>query len=127
MVVTMLGFGAFAHAFFLIHAGEEDLANLFLKIFGILLTGSLPEDACTAQSDTASVESCLVSLYLTYFPVIMFTVFFLNIFIGVISEKYAIAQEQGPLRSQEVLADACMKFLLRAKRIPVIKGAQKNR
>merc|ERR1712007_231532 len=114
-VLTLVGFSAFTHAFFIIKGGEENFGDLVLESFTTLFTGGLPS---SAQVDE-------VYLLLTYASVIVFSLFFLNIFIGVISEQYTLAKEQVPRRFQQVLAGECSKYLLRAVRLPNIRALRR--
>eukprot|EP00928_Gymnodinium_smaydae_P063674 TRINITY_DN47184_c0_g1_i1.p1 TRINITY_DN47184_c0_g1~~TRINITY_DN47184_c0_g1_i1.p1 ORF type:complete len:794 (+),score=140.42 TRINITY_DN47184_c0_g1_i1:150-2531(+) len=106
--LTITGYVAFTHAFFIMKGGMQSPADLLMESFATLFTGALP-----SSEDVGTGE-----LVLTVFAVVFFLVFILNIFIGVISEQYALAKDRVPQRYQQVIASECFRFLLRAKCIP---------
>ncbi|CAE8699151.1 unnamed protein product, partial [Polarella glacialis] len=110
-VVTLVGFCAFTHAFYA--ARDDDTALLwpdtFHHSFNILITAALPEDPHNMP---------MLDLVLTYLAVLFFSVFFLNIFIGVITELYLLEKERVGLTFQHVRASSCLTFLLRARVLP---------
>uniref|UniRef100_A0A7S2QH44 Uncharacterized protein n=1 Tax=Zooxanthella nutricula TaxID=1333877 RepID=A0A7S2QH44_9DINO len=84
-------------------------AELISQSFSMLITGEI--------SGGAISESHL-QMALTYLSVLLFTVFFLNVFIGVIGENYSIQKTLSPLVFQKVRAGICSTYLLRASVIP---------
>jgi len=112
LMLTILGFCGLTHALFVFqlkHFSEVELEELVLLSFSRLFTGALPEST-NGMSDG--------ELVLAYISVTVFMLFFLNIFIGVISEQYTIASERVNLRFQQVLSVHCTQFLINCDYLP---------
>merc|ERR1739841_153432 len=59
-----------------------------------------------------------VKLILTYMSILLFTVFFLNIFIGVIGQNYSCQEAVSHLSFQRDRAEICRNFIFRACLMP---------
>eukprot|EP00929_Paragymnodinium_shiwhaense_P035541 TRINITY_DN19169_c0_g1_i4.p1 TRINITY_DN19169_c0_g1~~TRINITY_DN19169_c0_g1_i4.p1 ORF type:complete len:948 (+),score=180.09 TRINITY_DN19169_c0_g1_i4:52-2895(+) len=110
LTVTLIGFTAFTHAFFIVQGmvGKVWPETIFTS-FSTLITAGLPSNPYEYDS---------LELLLTYGAVLFFSVFFLNIFIGVISIQYETEKERFPLTFQHLRAESCANFMLRAKVMP---------
>lgn len=110
MVVTLVGFLAFTHASYEIEDRPRKLwPDQFSRSFELLITAALP---------AAGEISNDFHLVLTYVSVLMFTIFFMNIFIGVMSEQYMAEREQCNLSFQQLRATSCHSYLLRTIVLP---------
>jgi len=109
-VLTLIFFCASFHALFNLKRATSVgmLSELFLDTFSMLFTGALPTEAG---------ENILVMIF-TYTAVLIFSVFFLNIFIGVIIEQYQMWKGQVQLTYQQVVCHHCLTYLLQARYLP---------
>lgn len=106
---TCVGFCAFTHAFFVIDPRVEAIwPGLLYRSFVTLITGGLPEEP----------DPDPYTLLLTVVAVVFFTVFFMNLFIGVISEKYVQAKALAPQSLWQLRANSCEGFLLASRCLP---------
>ncbi|CAE8635669.1 unnamed protein product, partial [Polarella glacialis] len=129
--VTFVAFGAFTHAFYEVqasggeamfrrlkhgggggargHSSNSDFwPTIFFESFSTLIVAGLPE----------SPDGDVLELLLVYFAVLFFTVFILNIFIGIISEAYIAEKEKCEVSFRRLRAKSCLDFLLRARILP---------
>lgn len=111
--VAFIGFCALTHSFFVLGRvdaiGSSDTPeDVIMSSFAMLITGAIPE----MPADDYLRRS------LTYASVLVFTVFFLNIFIGVIGENYSNQKVLSPLTFQKVRSGICCAYLLRASVLP---------
>jgi len=114
--VTFIGFLALTHAMYCLYpAPISEMHAVIRSSFTMLITGELPSGS---MDDLLSASIC-------YCSVLVFTVFFLNIFIGVIGNNYNEQREKMPEVFQSVRAGICLTFLLRAKIIPTWLCSQK--
>lgn len=74
-----------------------------------MITASLPENVAGVPVD---------QLWLCYLAVLMFSIFFLNIFIGVIGELYQVEKMRSELTFQELRCQSVLSFQLRALILP---------
>mmetsp|Transcript_11764 Transcript_11764/g.20833 ORF Transcript_11764/g.20833 Transcript_11764/m.20833 type:complete len:899 (-) Transcript_11764:46-2742(-) len=106
---TVVGYCGLTHAMYTV---QEDPHRLWpdteWKSFSTLITQGLPEKA---PSDT-------LELLVMYAGVSFFSVFVLNIFIGVIGEEYSHEKERVSLMFQNVRTSSCLTFLLRTLVLP---------
>jgi len=110
LVVFSVGYFAFAHALFAIRDSNQPVwGQVFHDSFLTLITASIPEDSTHVSMD----ELCLC-----YLAVLMFSIFFLNIFIGVIGELYESEKGRSGLTFQELRAQSVLSFQLRAQILP---------
>lgn len=106
-------FFAFSHVFYVLEDRESNpnmsyWPDTFFNAFGTLITSAMPT--------TADVPTLILAMY--YIAIVSFSVFFLNIFIGVICEAYTAAKEKAAANFQNSRASCCLTFLLRARFIP---------
>lgn len=110
MFVTFVAFGSFTHAFYLVNGSSQNLyPDVFLESFATLITAGLPADP---NEDSA------LKLILVLAAVMYFSVFILNIFIGVIGELYVSLKENVAISFKQVRAASCFNFLLRCRVFP---------
>lgn len=109
-VVTVVGFCAFTHAFYLAE-GQHGVfwTKIVPQCFSTLISAELPNDV--AQKDALQGS-------LTYMAAIIFSIFFMNVFIGVIGQQYEEKKEMCHLMFQHQRANACCNFLVRARVLP---------
>mmetsp|Transcript_27503 Transcript_27503/g.78723 ORF Transcript_27503/g.78723 Transcript_27503/m.78723 type:complete len:810 (+) Transcript_27503:58-2487(+) len=81
--------------------------DTFYDSFTLLITAGLPE-----------VSSSGFNLCYAFFAVCSFSVFFLNIFIGVIGENYANEKDSAAVSLLRKKSGLCCTFLMRAQLIP---------
>ncbi|CAE8636699.1 unnamed protein product [Polarella glacialis] len=108
--VTAVAFGAFTHAFYSLRGqGKEKFwPDTFFSSFSTLITAALP----------AKPNIDWLELLTVYASILFFTVFILNIFIGVISEMYIVEKENVRLNFRQLRAGSCLQYLLRARIMP---------
>merc|ERR1712137_952272 len=112
--VALIAFFAFSHVFYVLEDRDANpnmsyWPDTFFVAFGTLITSSMP-------SNTTGVPSLILAMY--YIAIVSFSVFFLNIFIGVICEAYTAAKGKAAANFQNSRASCCLTFLLRARFIP---------
>lgn len=108
-LMTWIGFGAFTHAFFASDPRVESLwPGLFYQSFTTLLTASIPDEP----------ESDNLGLMLKLTGVMVFTLGFMNLFIGVMGEKYSNAKANAKLALWHCRANSCSSYLLEARCLP---------
>ena len=109
MFFTFLGFCTFTHAMF-VADGRVDQAwsDVLFNSFVLLVTQGLPANP---PEDT-------IKLLLLYVGVLVFSVFVLNIFIGIISEQLEHGREQTDLLFHSARTASCSTFLLRVRVLP---------
>eukprot|EP00931_Biecheleriopsis_adriatica_P010334 TRINITY_DN111412_c0_g1_i1.p1 TRINITY_DN111412_c0_g1~~TRINITY_DN111412_c0_g1_i1.p1 ORF type:complete len:249 (+),score=16.12 TRINITY_DN111412_c0_g1_i1:59-748(+) len=114
LLLTMVAFGAFTHVSHVLSQGDSLKSSLYGS-FLLLFTSSMPDVP----------DEDLIHLLLTYLSVLCFSVYVLNIFIGVISEIYSSEAERCQLTFQRLRATLCLNFLSRANfisRCPIPKA-----
>lgn len=101
LFITLIAFAAFSHAFFSLRRSsfDESLYGSFVT----LIAAGLPSE----PSDNE------LQAILLYVSVTFFTVFILNIFIGVIGEEYSRLKEECDLGFKQLRAKMCMEYILR--------------
>lgn len=110
LVVFGIGYCAFVHAFFAVKDTTQPVwAQVFHSSFSTLITAAIPEDANGEPP---------AEMWLCYLAVLMFSIFFLNIFIGVIGELYQVEKDRSELTFQELRAQSVLSFQLRARIMP---------
>jgi hypothetical protein len=116
MIVAFVGFCGLTHAFYALAEmnGHVD-NNLILNSFSMLVLGNL-QDVAGADGQTLLKDKLLLTV--TCCSILMFTVFFLNIFIGVIGENYHKQKGLSSVVFQNVRANICYAYMLRASVIP---------
>jgi len=103
-------FGAFTQAFYVVRGSSQALwPGIIMDSFATLITAALPERAEAVSS---------LELVLSLVAVSVFTIFILNIFIGVMSELYVNAKENCDLQFRHQRAGSCFAYLLRSRVIP---------
>jgi len=109
LVVTLVGFCAFTHAFHVVWGYQHDWSKTFFRSFATLITTELPQNPESADALHVTV---------VYAAVLFFSIFIMNIFIGVIGTQYE--REQGIVCTtfQQHRAKCCLNFLLRARILP---------
>jgi len=117
-IVTVVGFCAFTHAFYLAEGRQGVFWSYVVpQCFSTLISAELPKDV--AQKDA-------LQAFLTYGAVIVFSIFFMNVFIGVIGQQYEEKREVCHLMFQQQRASACCNFLVRARVLPCSLASQKR-
>ncbi|CAK9006930.1 unnamed protein product [Durusdinium trenchii] len=101
LFVTMVAFAAFSHAFFILQ--PESFSISIYGTFVTLMTAGLPEEP----------SPNLLESGLLYIAVTFFTVFILNIFIGVIGDEYSRLKSQSFLGFRQIRAKMCLDYMLR--------------
>mmetsp|Transcript_76515 Transcript_76515/g.214670 ORF Transcript_76515/g.214670 Transcript_76515/m.214670 type:complete len:841 (-) Transcript_76515:81-2603(-) len=109
LIVTLVSFCAFMHSFHFVWGETHDFQAVIFRSFSTLITADLP-----TQPDTLSP----MELALTYGAVIFFSIFILNIFIGVIGQQYEQEKDRVQVTLKHERAQCCLNFLLRAKVLP---------
>lgn len=108
LIVTLVSFCAFMHAFYYVWA-NNNVDEVIYRSFSTLITAELP---------SRPQEKSLLEVLLTYGAVIFFSIFILNIFIGVIGQQYEQEQERVQVTLKHERAQCCLNFLLRARVLP---------
>lgn len=107
-LVTLIGFLAFTHGFYVAQDRVREPREAVFNSFKKLITAGLPSDP----------PDDILELALTYISTIFFTIFFLNIFIGVIGEQYSLERNRCKRTFQKMRAASCLTFLLRVRVLP---------
>lgn len=81
--------------------------DTFYGTFSLLITASLPD-----------VDSSDFNLLFAFFAVMSFSVFFLNLFIGVIGENYTVERENSNVSMLRKKTGLCQTFMMRAMLLP---------
>ncbi|CAJ1345665.1 unnamed protein product [Effrenium voratum] len=109
MSFTLVGFCALTHASYAVQVHPDHMwPDTLFQSFTLLITQGLPEHP---PSDS-------LELLVLYVGVLFFSIFVLNIFIGVISEQYSNEKAKVNLMFQSVRASCCLTFLLRLCCLP---------
>lgn len=109
MSFTLVGFCTLSHAMYTVQLSPQHLwPDHFYHTFLRLITQSLPTD----------VPEDMLELVLLYLGVLFFSIFVMNIFIGVISEQYSNQKQHVGLMFQSLRASSCLLYLLRMCVIP---------
>eukprot|EP00439_Symbiodinium_sp_Y106_P059233 s161_g8.t1 len=109
LALTVVCFGALTHAMYTVQVTADHLwPTTVFRTFATLITQGLPEH---------EPEDGLELLVL-YGGVLFFSIFVLNIFIGVIDEEYKNEKELSHLRFLGLRASSCLTYLLRVRVIP---------
>ena len=114
-MLTLFGFFAFTHAMYTVQMSPSRFWDTRWNSFNMLITQGLPE----------TVPEDMLEVFMLYGGVLFFSVFMLNIFIGVISEQYAQEKEVAHLAFQRTRASSCLTFLLRAYVAPTTLFSRK--
>eukprot|EP00435_Cladocopium_sp_Y103_P070985 s1270_g36.t1 len=114
LAVTLVAFCAFTHAFYLVNGGPkvESMMDVVFETFATLITAALPPDISTNSSQNQ------VKLVLCIMAVSFFTVFILNIFIGVMGELYVKEKQRSEHTFRMYRASSCYQYLLRSRVLP---------
>mmetsp|Transcript_143608 Transcript_143608/g.357925 ORF Transcript_143608/g.357925 Transcript_143608/m.357925 type:complete len:817 (-) Transcript_143608:132-2582(-) len=99
-IVALIGFCSLAHAFHILGDNPD--------VFDMLVLGANP-----APRMHDSVHKMLA-----YISILAFTVFFLNIFIGVIGENYSKQKDLAGVVFQQTRSRICSTYMLRASVVP---------
>mmetsp|Transcript_20841 Transcript_20841/g.65954 ORF Transcript_20841/g.65954 Transcript_20841/m.65954 type:complete len:850 (+) Transcript_20841:95-2644(+) len=109
LVMTLVAFLAFTHVFHYVWGHDHNWEATFFQSFATLITTQLPANPFNHTG---------LELLVTYGAVLFFSIFMLNIFIGVIGTTYEQEQERVPLTFLQHRACCCQNFLLRARVMP---------
>eukprot|EP00435_Cladocopium_sp_Y103_P057108 s3038_g19.t1 len=101
LFITMIAFAAFSHAFFSLKRSSFD--DSLYGSFVTLIAAGLPSEPSHNE----------LQAILLYVSVTFFTVFILNIFIGVIGEEYSRLKEECDLGFKQLRAKMCLEYILR--------------
>ena len=112
MLFTILGFGALTHALYAVHNQDNDRQQLWpgavWKTFSRLIAQELDDD--TMPDD--------MELLVLLFGVLFFSVFMMNVFIGVINDQYSEEKKTVRMAFQSLRAKSCLTHLLRTSAVP---------
>lgn len=112
MLFTILGFGALTHALYAVHNQDNDRQQLWpgavWKTFSRLIAQELDDD--TMPED--------MELLVLLFGVLFFSVFMMNVFIGVINDQYSEEKKTVRMAFQSLRAKSCLTHLLRTSAVP---------
>ena len=109
MTFTLVGFCALTHAMYTVQVEANHLwPDTLFDTFTTLITQGLPEKP----------PDDILELLVLYGGVLFFSVFVLNIFIGVIGEQYSKEKDQVGLMFIRVRASSCLTYLLRIHVFP---------
>lgn len=108
ILMTVIAFGCGMH---MLHNlwGHCDWQDTFLKSFAILFTADVPNNPLVLVTSEVLV---------TYSAVLIFSVFLLNIFIGIIGTQYEVERLKTSKSFQQMRAERCRNFLVRAQALP---------
>jgi len=109
MIVTLVSFCAFMHAFHYVWGESHPIQEVIFKSFSTLITTELPANPH---------EKSPLELFLTYGAVIFFSIFILNIFIGVIGQQYEHEKQRVQITLKHERSQCCLNFLLRSRIFP---------
>mmetsp|Transcript_68595 Transcript_68595/g.173474 ORF Transcript_68595/g.173474 Transcript_68595/m.173474 type:complete len:870 (+) Transcript_68595:63-2672(+) len=109
IIVTLVSFCAFMHAFHFVWGKSHSFHEVFFKSFSTLITTELPANPR---------EKSLLELFLTYSAVIVFSIFIFNIFIGVIGQQYEYEKQRVQVTLRQERSQCCFMFLLRTRIFP---------
>lgn len=101
LFITLIAFAAFSHAFFSLKRSSFD--DSLYGSFVTLIAAGLPSEPSHNE----------LQAILLYVSVTFFTVFILNIFIGVIGEEYSRLKEECDLGFKQLRAKMCLEYILR--------------
>lgn len=107
-IVAFIAFCGLSHAFLTLNPSMPIWPDAVYNSFTMLITAGLPDDGVGSTK-----------LIFSYLSVLIFSIFFLNIFIGVMGENYACQKARVWYITQEARASQCSAFLLRARVMPV--------
>ncbi|CAE7254723.1 unnamed protein product [Symbiodinium sp. CCMP2592] len=111
MIFSMLSFGALTHAMYAVQLEAVRLwPNTLFLTFSRFIAQSLPEDS---PSDT-------LELLVLSGGTLFFSVFVLNIFVGVINELYEQENACAELSFANLRASSCLTFLFRVRVLPCV-------
>lgn len=108
--VTLVVFSAFTHVNCTLHPQKSFWRESVWDTFSLLFTAELPLTALDMDP---------IELAMTYASVFIFTVFILNIFIGVIGEQYSREKDLFSETFMAYRSDKCLTFLMRAMNLPI--------
>jgi len=108
-VMMLVSFLTFTHVFHYVWGHDHDWRTTFFQSFATLLTTQLPTDPWERNG---------LELLVTYSAVLFFSIFMLNICIGVIGTAYAEEQARVPRTFLHHRACCCLNFLLRVRVLP---------
>ncbi|CAK9103060.1 Hypothetical protein SCF082_LOCUS48152 [Durusdinium trenchii] len=110
LAVTCVAFCAFTHAFYLVNGGPkvESMVDIVFETFATLITAALPPDISTGTGNQVKLILCILA-------VSFFTVFILNIFIGVMGELYVKEKQRAEHTFRMYRAGSCYQYLLRSR------------
>ena len=114
MLFTIIGFGALTHALYAVHNQNEK--GQFQRLwpgavwttFTRLIVGELDDDPLKDNME----------LLVLLFGVLFFSVFMMNVFIGVINDQYSEEMKTVRLSFQSLRTKSCLTHLLRMSVIP---------
>lgn len=109
MTFTLVGFCALGHATYTVQTRPDHFwPDAVFSTFGQLMTQDWPKEP----------PEDWLELVLLYAGVLFFSIFGLNIFIGVINDTYSKEMEQVGEMFQRLRASSCYTYLLRMRVIP---------
>lgn len=117
LTVTLVAFCAFTHAYYIVDGGAKyPLVDIVFESFSTLITAAMPPDL--APTELVQPDANLSKLVLSLMAVSFFSVFILNIFIGVMGEIYVKEKERAEATFRMDRARSCFQFLLRCRILP---------
>jgi len=108
LALTLIGICCCMHVRLHMMIAYQTPFRIMVDSFLTLFTSTMPEADVFNAVDTSVNLICIVT----------FTLFFLNIFIGVIGELYQSEQASVHLRYRQLLCQRCLKYMLRYRSMP---------
>lgn len=113
LLLLFVNFCAFSHAFYSLGGREKAFwPDVFFQSFSTLVTAALPE-----KPDVSSKDKTL-ELLLVYAAVLIFTVYILNLFIGIMAEQYIVEKDRCHLVLRQLRAQTCFSYLAKSRILP---------
>mmetsp|Transcript_61097 Transcript_61097/g.137976 ORF Transcript_61097/g.137976 Transcript_61097/m.137976 type:complete len:883 (-) Transcript_61097:18-2666(-) len=126
MTFVLIAFCAVAHAFMTFKSGEMDPGTCLLQVFDTLFTGDIFTGGVLSLHFAGdSAELKFMEVVLCCGAVLVFSVFFLNLFTGVMCLLYSESREAAKVNRRRALTRNCLHHLLRAEHMQVFKISKK--
>ncbi|CAK9072258.1 unnamed protein product [Durusdinium trenchii] len=114
ILFTLLGFLALTHALYAVH--DQDLDGEHQRLWPNSVWGTFTKLIANELDDTPLKDN--MEQVLLLFGVLFFSVFMMNVFIGVINDQYSQEKKTVRLAFQSLRAQSCLTHLLRMRVVP---------